>query len=61
MMVLKPIYSNGDLVVVPLVLFVQIRKGSRVLDTYRIEHLEEAIRTCDDMADAGDIPYPVAA
>lgn len=47
----NPIYRNGRFQVVPLVQFVAIVEGNKRLDVYRVEDVEEAVQTCDEMAE----------
>ena len=52
-----PIYTNGSVQVVPHITLIKIVVGGRVLDTYTVDQLEEAIRTADEMAEK----LPIAA
>jgi len=52
-----PIYTNGSVQVVPHITLIKIVVGGRVLDTYTVDQLEEAIRTADEMAER----LPIAA
>jgi hypothetical protein len=49
----NPIYRNGRFQVVPLIRLINIVEGGsgKVLDTYRVEEIEEAVRMCDEMAE----------
>lgn len=48
------IYKNGKVQVIPLYTVVRIVIEGRVLDTYKVEDLEEAIRTADEIAQRVD-------
>jgi len=48
----QPIYQNGGYMVMPLVRQVTIenREGRRVSGPYPIEQIEDAVQTCDELA-----------
>lgn len=57
---LAPIYRRGTLQVVPYVTLIRIQTAEgKVLDTYHVNEIDEAIRTCDEMAES--LPDEVAA